>query len=104
MAIDSTTVEAKGEVGCGGFKHRRGTKIHVIVDGGSKPTALGPGNMHDSKMFSNLYGKIRCKPERIYGDSAYDTDEVRDRLGVKANISVNPGNGVYILSGLCLKV
>jgi len=33
------------------------------------------------------------KPERIYGDSAYD--EVRDRLGrggVEANIPVNHGN------------
>ena len=42
----------------------------MIVDGGSKPTALGPGNTHDSKMFNNLYDKVRHKPGRIYGDSA----------------------------------
>ena len=44
-------------------------------------------------MLNNLYGEVRRRPERTYGDSAYDTDEVRDRLGVKANIPVNHGNG-----------
>jgi len=47
-------------------------------------------------MFNNLYDKMERKPERIYGDSAYDTDEVRDRLegdGVQANIPVNSRNG-----------
>jgi len=73
-----------------------GTKIHVIVDGGSKPiaVAISPGNTHDSQIFNNLYDKMERKPERIYGDSAYD--EVRDRLGrggVEANMPVNPGNG-----------
>jgi hypothetical protein len=28
-------------VGYDGFKHREGTKIHVIVDGGSKPIQPG---------------------------------------------------------------
>jgi hypothetical protein len=39
---------------------------------------------------------MKNKPEGFYGDSAYDTYEVRDRLerdGVKANIPVNPRNG-----------
>ena len=44
-------------------------------------------------MLNNLYGEVRRRPERIYGDSAYDTDGIRDRLGVKANMPVNPGNG-----------
>jgi len=47
-------------------------------------------------MFNNLYDKVRRKPERIYGDSAYDTDGIRSRLegdGVQANIPVNPRNG-----------
>jgi hypothetical protein len=63
-------------------------KIHVIVDEGSKPisVAISPGNTHNSKMF-NLYDKMKSKPEEFYGDSAYNTYEVRDRLerdGVKA--------------------
>jgi transposase len=57
VVIDSTTVEAKRggeEVGYDGFKHRKGTKIHVIVDEESKPiaVAISPGNIHDSKMFN----------------------------------------------------
>ena len=51
-------------MGYDGFKHRRGTKIHVIVDGGSKPTAISPGNMHNSKMFNNLYDKMERKPKK----------------------------------------
>jgi hypothetical protein len=64
-------------VGYDGFKHREGTKIHVIVDGGSKPIALAisPGNTYDSKMFNHLYDEMERKPERIYGDSAYDVDK-----------------------------
>ena len=36
------------------------------------------------------------KPKRIYGDSAYDTGEIRAKLerdGVEANMPVNPRNG-----------
>ena len=72
--------------------------MHVIVDEGSKPisVAISPGNTHDSKMFNPVYNKMKNKPEEFYGDAAYDTYEVRDRLerdGVKANIPVNPRNG-----------
>jgi hypothetical protein len=57
-------------------------KIHVIVDEGLKPisVAISPGNTHDSKMF-NLYDKMKSKPEGFYGDSAYNTYEVKDRMG-----------------------
>jgi transposase len=60
----------------------RGAKIHVIVDEGSKPiaVALSPGNVHDSRMFNKLYDEVERKPREFYGDSAYDTCEVRDRL------------------------
>jgi len=72
--------------------------IHVIVDGGSKPivVAISSGSTRDSKMFNNLYDKMKRKPKRIYGDSAYDTGEVRAKLKrdrVEANIPVNPRNG-----------
>jgi len=41
---------------------------------------FSPGNTHDSKMFNRLYDKMERKPGRIYGDSAYDTCEIRGRL------------------------
>ncbi|MGC9164296.1 MAG: transposase [Thermoprotei archaeon] len=96
-----TTIEAKrgGEcVGYDGFKHRKGTKVHVMVDEDSKPLAvvISPGNTHDSRMFDEVYGRLRDRPLRLYGDSAYDTDEIRlklERDGVQANIPVNPRNG-----------
>jgi hypothetical protein len=46
-------------------------------------------------MFNPVYDKMKNKPEEFYGDAAYDTYEVRDRLerdGVQANIPVNPRN------------
>jgi len=39
---------------------------------------------------------MKNKPEEFYGDAAYNTYEVRDRMerdGVQANIPVNPRNG-----------
>jgi len=47
-------------------------------------------------MFNKLYSKMERKPRGFYGDSAYDTCEVRGRLErdcVQANIPVNPRNG-----------
>jgi transposase len=99
LAIDSTTMEAKG-----GWRsrirwiHRKGTKIHVVVGERSKPIALAlsPGNVHDSRIFNKLYDEVERKLRGFYGDSAYDTCEVRGRLegdGVQANIAVNPKNG-----------
>jgi len=32
-------------------------------------------------MFNPVYNKMKNKPEGVYGDSAYNTYEVRDRLG-----------------------
>jgi hypothetical protein len=42
-------------VGYDGFKHREGKKVHAIVDEDSKLIAISPGNIHDSKIFNNLY-------------------------------------------------
>jgi hypothetical protein len=52
------------------IQHRKGTKIHVIVDEGSKPiaVALSPGNTHDSKMF-NLYDKMKVSLKSLWGFS-----------------------------------
>ncbi|MGC8850311.1 MAG: transposase, partial [Candidatus Bathyarchaeia archaeon] len=58
--------------------------------------AISPGNIHDSKMFNEVYDRMKSKPNRLYGDSAYDTNDIRARLerdGVQANIPVNPRNG-----------
>jgi hypothetical protein len=38
-------------IGYDGFKHRKGSKIHVVVDEDSIPLnfAIGPGSEHDSR-------------------------------------------------------
>jgi transposase len=77
-------------------KPKRGRR--ASSDDGSKPIAVAfsPGNTHDSKMFNHLYYKMKHKPERIYGDSACDVDEIRAKLekdGVQADIPVNRRNG-----------
>jgi hypothetical protein len=50
VSVDSSTVEVKKEefVGYDGFKHRKGTKIHLCVetDSMSPGTVIGPGNGH----------------------------------------------------------
>ena len=58
--------------------------------------AISPGNIHDSKMFNELFSRLRDEPIRLYGDSAYDADEIRlklERDDVQINIPVNPRNG-----------
>jgi transposase len=73
-------------IGYDGFKHRKGTKVHVAVDEEAKPIALtlSPGNTHDSKASNGLYDKVNPKPVRLYADSAD---------GVEAEIPINPRNG-----------
>jgi transposase len=85
-------------VGYDGFKHRKGTKIHVCVDRDSMPLSIiiGPGNEHDSKKLLELVGDLDWKPEQLYADAAYDTEHIRrglESMGVEPNIPVNPRNG-----------
>jgi len=84
-------------VGYDGFKHRKGTKIHVVVDGYSMPIGIvvGPGNGYGSKGLITLIEGLEEKPREVYADSAYDTENIRRYLGsvgVEANIPVNPRN------------
>jgi transposase len=85
-------------VGYDGFKHRKGTKIHVCVDRDSMPLSriIGPGNEHDSKKLLELVGDLDWKPEQLYADAAYDTEHIRrglESIGIEPNIPVNPRNG-----------
>jgi transposase len=85
-------------VGYDGFKHRKGTKIHVCVDRDSMPLSIiiGPGNEHDSRRLLELVGDLDWKPEQLYADAAYDTEHIRrglESMGVEPNIPVNPRNG-----------
>jgi transposase len=85
-------------VGYDGFKHRKGTKIHVCVDRDSMPLSIiiGPGNEHDSKKLLELVGDLDWKPEQLYADAAYDTEHIRrglESMGIEPNIPVNPRNG-----------
>jgi len=89
----------RGElVGYDGFKHKKGSKIHVVVDEDSIPLnfTIGPGNEHGSKKIVELIGGLWEKPMQLYADSAYDTEGIRrslESMGVEANIPVNPRNG-----------
>jgi len=51
------------------IQHRKGMKIHVIVDEGSKPisVAISPGNTHDSKMFNPVYDKMKVSLKGFMG-------------------------------------
>jgi len=82
----------RGElIGYDGFKHRKGSKIHVVVDGDSMPLSITirPGNEHDSRRLIELIGGLDGKPRELYADSAYDIES----MGIEANIPVNPRNG-----------
>ncbi|MDT7877836.1 MAG: transposase [Candidatus Caldarchaeales archaeon] len=85
-------------VGYDGFKHRKGTKIHVCVDRDSMPLsiAIGPGNEHDSKKLLELVEGLDGKPGQLYADAAYDTESIRrglESMDIEPNIPVNPRNG-----------
>jgi|GEM_PF-3861122 len=58
-----------GLVGYDGFKHEKGSKIHVVVDGDSMllSIAIEPRSEHDSKRLIELIGGSWRKL-RIYGD------------------------------------
>jgi transposase len=57
---------------------------------------IGSGNEHDSKKLLELVGDLDWKPEQLYADAAYDTENIRrglESMGVEPNIPVNPRNG-----------
>jgi transposase len=89
----------RGEVvGYDGFKHRKGTKIHAVVDPSSKPLyfTVGPGNEHDSRRLQEPVDGLSVRPRELYADAAYDTESIRSYLssmGIEPNIPVNPRNG-----------
>jgi len=85
-------------VGYDGFKHRKGTKIHAVVDQSSMPLyfTVGPGNEHDSRRLQELVDGLSGRPRELYADAAYDTEPIRSYLssmGIEPNIPVNPRNG-----------
>jgi transposase len=85
-------------VGYDGFKHRKGTKIHAVVDQSSMPLyfTVGPGNEHDSRRLQELVDGLSGRPRELYADAAYDTENIRrglESMGVEPNIPVNPRNG-----------
>jgi len=89
----------RGElIGYDGFKHKKGSRIHVVVDEDSMPLniAIGPGDEHDSKKLVELIEGLEKNPKELYADSAYDTEGIRrylESIGVESNIPVNPRNG-----------
>jgi transposase len=58
--------------------------------------AIGPGNEHDSRRILDLVGDIDWKPEQLFADAAYDTENIRrglESIDIEPNIPVNPRNG-----------
>jgi transposase len=50
---------------------------------------IGPGNEHDSKKLLELVGDLDWKPEQLYADAAYDTENIRrglESMGIEPNI------------------
>jgi len=85
-------------IGYDGFRHGKGSKIHVVVDDDSIPLnfTIGPGNEHDSRRLIELVDGLERRPRELYADSAYDAESIREGFGsmnVEANIPVNPRNG-----------
>lgn len=94
--VDSSSVRAVG----GGEKtgpnptdrRKPGSKHHVITDGGGVPLAveLSGANRHDIRHLASLVAHIppvrgkpgppRSRPERAYGDRAYDSKDARRLL------------------------
>jgi hypothetical protein len=68
----------KGGYGYDEFKHRKGSKIHAVVDSSSMPLYLAiiPGNEHDSRRLQELDG-LSGRPEELY---TYDTEPIRSGL------------------------
>jgi transposase len=91
--------QGKGElVGYDGFKHRKGSKIHAVVDPSSMPLCftVGLGNEHDSRRLQELVDGLSGRPRKLYADAAYDTEPIRSYLssiGIGPNIPLNPRNG-----------
>jgi transposase len=57
---------------------------------------IGPGNEHDSRRLLELVGDLDWKPEQLFADAAYDTENIRrglESIDIEPNIPVNPRNG-----------
>jgi transposase len=53
-------------------------------------------NEHDSRRLLDLVGDIDWKPEQLFADAAYDTENIRrglESIDIEPNIPVNPRNG-----------
>jgi transposase len=79
-----------------------GTKLHLIVEGHGIPLGfkLTPGQAHESKSLQNLLQSIRVphvhagrptvRPEKLAGDKAYSSNEIRRQLQRRHIIPVIP--------------
>jgi transposase len=93
--IDSTHVKAhrsasggKGEQkqAVGRSRDRRNTKIHALADAKGRPIAmlLTGGEAHDCPLAERLIDRVE-PAERLLGDKAYDSNELRDELSAEAS-------------------
>ena len=74
-------MEKGGEkAGCGPFARGRNTKIHALADAKGRLIAilLTGGEAHDCPVAERLTRRAKS-PERLLGDKAYDSAELRNR-------------------------
>ena len=66
----------------------RNTKIHALADAKGRLIAilLTGGEAHDCPVAERLFHRVRS-PQRLLGDKAYDSTELRDELGERG---INP--------------
>jgi transposase len=66
----------------------RNTKIHALADAKGRLIAilLTGGEAHDRPVAERLFRRVKS-PQRLLGDKAYDSTELREELGRR---SINP--------------
>jgi hypothetical protein len=82
-------------VGYDGFKHGKGTKIHVCVNRDSMPLNIIIGSGNDSRRLLELIEGLDWRPGQLYADAAYDMEPIGrglESMGIAPNIPVNPRN------------
>jgi transposase len=105
VSVDSVSLRAVRGDRCGANpvdRAKRGSKLHLAVEGGGLPLALlvTGANTNDSLVFEALLEDIpkvrtptggrRCRPDKVHADKAYDHRRCRgylSRRGIKVRIA-----------------
>ena len=77
--------------GCGRSRGGRNTKVHALADAKGRLIAilLSGGEAHDCPLAERLIRRVKS-PERLLGDKAYDSAELREALDERGTKPVIP--------------